>query len=151
MKKLPFLESPLPRWERGLGWGKHRDRPGFHSSGDRRSWATRFCLPGKRFGVARRDQARSRASRDGTTGRRCAAAPGTGAGTTADEQRRIFDVFYGLGDELHHHTSKFEFKGSGLGIGRSIALEIARAHRGGIELVSQPGEGSTLTLWVSVG
>ncbi|MHB8765556.1 MAG: hybrid sensor histidine kinase/response regulator [Deferrisomatales bacterium] len=83
--------------------------------------------------------------------RLCVAVTDSGVGIPADEQRRIFDVFYGLGDELHHHTSKFEFMGSGLGIGLSIALEIARAHRGGIELVSQPGEGSTFTLWVPVG
>lgn len=82
-------------------------------------------------------------------GRRlCVAVSDTGVGIPEQEQGRIFDVFYEIGDERHHHTSKHDFRGSGLGIGLSIALEIARAHGGGIDLRSRPGEGSVFTLWV---
>jgi signal transduction histidine kinase len=81
----------------------------------------------------------------------CVSVADTGVGIPTEQQTRIFDIFYGVGDELHHHTSKFDFMGSGLGIGLSIALEIAKAHGGGIDLQSEEGRGSTFTLWVPAG
>jgi signal transduction histidine kinase len=30
----------------------------------------------------------------------------TGIGIPADQQARIFELFYEVGDSLHHHTSK---------------------------------------------
>jgi signal transduction histidine kinase len=72
----------------------------------------------------------------------------TGVGIPAQEQQKIFEAFYEVGDERHHHTSKHEFGGAGLGIGLSIALEIAKAHGGGIDVKSEPGRGSEFTLWV---
>jgi len=78
----------------------------------------------------------------------CVAVADTGAGIPAAERQRIFDACYGLGHELRHHTSKFEYQGGGLGLGLSIALEIARAHGGGLEVESEPGRGSTFTLWI---
>lgn len=71
-----------------------------------------------------------------------------GVGIPADEQAHVFEAFYGVGDERHHHTSKLDFGGSGLGIGLSLALEIARAHGGGIDIESEPGRGSRVTLWL---
>ncbi|MBE0616618.1 MAG: response regulator [Proteobacteria bacterium] len=86
---------------------------------------------------------------EGESGARfCVSVADTGVGIDPQEQKKIFELFYGLGDERHHHSSKFEFMGSGLGIGLSIALEIARAHGGGIELQSHPQGGSLFTLWV---
>ncbi|MBI5016470.1 MAG: hybrid sensor histidine kinase/response regulator [Deltaproteobacteria bacterium] len=72
----------------------------------------------------------------------------TGVGIPTTEQEKIFEAFYEVADERHHHTSKHEFGGAGLGIGLSIALEIARAHGGGIDVKSEPGRGSEFTLWV---
>ncbi len=72
----------------------------------------------------------------------------TGAGIPADERQRIFDLFHALGDGQHHHTSRYEYQGSGLGLGLSIVAEIARAHGGGIDLDTEPGRGSTFTLWI---
>ncbi len=92
------------------------------------------------------------ARRQGADGARLTVAVAdTGLGIPPDERARIFDLCYGMGPERHHHTSKFEYMGSGLGIGLSIALEIARAHGGGVELASEPGVGSTFTLWVPMG
>jgi signal transduction histidine kinase len=71
----------------------------------------------------------------------------TGVGIPPEEQQKILELFHGVGNQLHHHTSKFEFMGSGLGIGLTIVLEIAKAHGGGLDLSSQPGEGSVFTLW----
>jgi len=80
----------------------------------------------------------------------CVSVADTGVGIPGEEKEKIFQLFYGLGDERHHHSSKFEFMGSGLGIGLSIALEIARAHGGGIELQSRPEGGSLFTFWLPV-
>ena len=82
--------------------------------------------------------------------RLCVTVKDTGVGISDEEQTRIFDFFHGVGDERHHHSSKFEYLGGGLGIGLSIAREIARAHGGGVELQSAVDQGSTFTLWVPV-
>jgi signal transduction histidine kinase len=87
--------------------------------------------------------------RQGSEGARfCVGVSDTGVGIPEKEQGRVFEAFYEVGDERHHHTSKYEFMGSGLGIGLTLALEIARTHEGGIDLVSRPGEGATFTFWV---
>lgn len=87
----------------------------------------RFAVEGKRFQVVVSD---------------------TGVGIPPAEHEKIFEAFYEVADERHHHTSKHEFGGAGLGIGLSIALEIAKAHGGGIDVRSEPGRGSAFTLWV---
>ncbi|HSH68565.1 MAG TPA: response regulator, partial [Deferrisomatales bacterium] len=78
----------------------------------------------------------------------CVTVADTGTGIPPDQRQRIFEACHGLGHELRHHTSKFEYQGAGLGLGLSIAQEIARAHGGGLELESEPGLGSTFTVWV---
>ena len=78
----------------------------------------------------------------------CVTVADTGTGIPPAERQRIFEACHGLGHELRHHTSKFEYQGAGLGLGLSIAQEIARSHGGGLELESEPGLGSTFTVWV---
>ncbi len=63
----------------------------------------------------------------------------TGPGIAVSEQRRIFERFHRLGDELRRETQ-------GTGIGLSLVKSIAEAHSGTVALRSHPGQGSTFTL-----
>ncbi len=60
----------------------------------------------------------------------------TGRGIGAEERKRLFEPF---------HTTKPRGKGTGLGL--AISREIATALKGRIEVESEPGVGSTFTLW----
>ena len=62
-----------------------------------------------------------------------------GIGIPANEQHRIFEKFYRVGDPLVHNT-----KGSGLGL--SLVQHIARAHGGDVVVESTPGAGSKFTI-----
>jgi len=59
----------------------------------------------------------------------------TGFGIKPSDMEHIFQPFY---------TTKSEIKGTGLGL--SISYGIIKKHRGEINVVSQPGEGSTFTV-----
>lgn len=67
----------------------------------------------------------------------------TGIGIPADQQSRIFELFYEVGDTLHHHTSKDDFLGGGMGVGLSIVSDIVQAHQGQVTVQSEVGRGST--------
>jgi signal transduction histidine kinase len=58
-----------------------------------------------------------------------------GIGIPRDEQQKIFDKFYRVGDPLVHNT-----KGSGLGL--SLVRHIVQAHGGEVAVDSEPGRGS---------
>ena len=58
-----------------------------------------------------------------------------GIGIPREEQSKIFDKFYRVGDPLVHNT-----KGSGLGL--SLVKHIVKAHGGEIAVDSEPGRGS---------
>lgn len=68
----------------------------------------------------------------------------SGIGLTADEKKKIFNRF--------HRASKARGSGgsggSGVGLGLSIALSIAEAHGGRIEVDSIPERGSTFTVYL---
>ncbi|HEY6184442.1 MAG TPA: HAMP domain-containing sensor histidine kinase [Terriglobales bacterium] len=58
-----------------------------------------------------------------------------GIGIPQEEQSKIFDKFYRVGDPLVHNT-----KGSGLGL--SLVRHIVKAHGGDVSVDSEPGRGS---------
>ncbi len=62
-----------------------------------------------------------------------------GIGIPTQEQQKIFEKFYRVGDPLVHNT-----KGSGLGL--SLVRHIAEAHGGQVSVDSTPGEGSKFTI-----
>lgn len=62
-----------------------------------------------------------------------------GIGIASQEQQKIFEKFYRVGDPLVHNT-----KGSGLGL--ALVRHIVQAHGGEVSVDSTPGEGSTFTI-----
>jgi two-component system phosphate regulon sensor histidine kinase PhoR len=62
-----------------------------------------------------------------------------GIGIPRSEQLKIFERFHRVSTGLVH-----DVKGSGLGL--AIVRHIVEAHRGRLQLVSSPGEGSTFTM-----
>jgi signal transduction histidine kinase len=67
----------------------------------------------------------------------------TGAGIPAEQQTRVFDRFYRL-DPAHGNTVE------GCGLGLSIAQWIVRAHRGTIEIASEPAKLTTVMVRLPV-
>ena len=65
----------------------------------------------------------------------------TGPGLAPELQARVFERFF-RGDASHN--SKVE----GCGLGLSIARWIVQAHRGKIQFASQPGQVTTVTVWL---
>jgi signal transduction histidine kinase len=63
-----------------------------------------------------------------------------GVGISPEDQTRIFEPFF---------TTKADHGGTGLGL--SVTYGIISDHGGEIELVSQPGVGSTFTVWLPKG
>ncbi|MGG6312152.1 sensor histidine kinase [Paenibacillus macerans] len=66
----------------------------------------------------------------------------TGIGISEEDQQRVFERFYKADKSREHST-----KGSGLGL--SIVNKIVDLHGGGIRLRSQPGAGTTITVFLS--
>jgi signal transduction histidine kinase len=66
-----------------------------------------------------------------------------GIGIPHQEQEKIFEKFYRVGDPLVHNT-----KGSGLGL--SLVRHIVEAHGGDVSVDSAPGQGSKFTIELPV-
>jgi signal transduction histidine kinase len=66
-----------------------------------------------------------------------------GIGIPSQEQNKIFEKFYRVGDPLVHNT-----KGSGLGL--SLVRHIVQAHGGEVMVDSAPGQGSKFTITLPV-
>jgi len=66
-----------------------------------------------------------------------------GIGIPANEQSKIFEKFYRVGDPLVHNT-----KGSGLGL--SLVRHIVQAHGGEVAVESTPGKGSKFIITLPV-
>jgi signal transduction histidine kinase len=64
----------------------------------------------------------------------------TGSGIMPEEQALIFTPFY-----RGKHAKRIQ---QGMGLGLSIARDLAEAHNGQITLESTPGQGSQFTLWL---
>jgi PAS domain S-box-containing protein len=67
----------------------------------------------------------------------------TGPGIAPQEQSRLFERFY-------RGTAGQASSAPGTGLGLAISKEIMELHGGDITLESQPGQGSTFTIWMSV-
>ncbi|MBN2289893.1 MAG: HAMP domain-containing histidine kinase [Candidatus Glassbacteria bacterium] len=64
----------------------------------------------------------------------------TGIGMSKEEVAMVFEEFYRTSD------AKAKYEGTGLGL--SIVWEIIEGHGGRIEVVSEPGRGTTFTVWL---
>jgi signal transduction histidine kinase len=87
-------------------------------SGESRKVSVRAAVEGKAAAIAVRD---------------------CGIGIRKEDLQRLFERFYRAGDELTRAV-----KGSGLGL--TLVKEIVEAHRGTIEVESEPGRGSVFTI-----
>jgi PAS domain S-box-containing protein len=65
----------------------------------------------------------------------------SGIGVDIDEQLKIFDKFYEIGEIRHHSTGKHKFQGKGTGVGLAIVKGMVEAH-GGMVWVESPASGT---------
>ena len=72
----------------------------------------------------------------------------TGIGIPDDEREWIFGLFYEVGDTLHHHSSKSQFKGGGMGIGLAIVSDIVAAHQGRVTVDGEVDRGSQFVVTI---
>lgn len=66
-----------------------------------------------------------------------------GIGISVEDQKKVFDKFFRVASGLIHNVK-------GTGIGLSLVKQIVDAHKGKIELVSKPGQGSTFRIIIPI-
>ena len=81
----------------------------------------------------------------------CLVIRDTGIGVPPSEQESIFEMFHSAQPVEHHSTSKYAFKGGGLGLGLPVVKGIVEAHDGRIWVESEadgvnPLPGSAFTI-----
>ena len=75
----------------------------------------------------------------------------SGIGMSEARRARLFDRALQVGESAHHHSSgTLEFNSAGLGLGLSIARGIVQAHGGTLEVDSEVGRGTTVTIRLPV-
>ncbi len=70
----------------------------------------------------------------------------TGIGISLDEQEKIFDSFYEIGNINTHKSGTYEFMSKGLGLGLSIAKKFIETNKGVIRVQSKEGQGATFII-----
>ncbi len=70
----------------------------------------------------------------------------SGIGIDTDEQLKIFDKFYEVGEIRHHSSGKHKFRGKGAGLGLAIVKGMVEAHGGMVWVESTGGAGSSFFL-----
>ncbi|MCB2189591.1 MAG: cell wall metabolism sensor histidine kinase WalK [Deltaproteobacteria bacterium] len=68
----------------------------------------------------------------------------TGPGIPLEHQARVFERFYRVDRDRSRQLG-------GTGLGLAIVKHVMAAHKGRVELLSQPGRGSTFRLWLPAG
>jgi two-component system OmpR family sensor kinase len=64
----------------------------------------------------------------------------TGPGLSAEQRERVFERFYRADEARTRHVDRAT---TSTGLGLAIVAAIVRAHRGTVELASEPGVGAT--------
>lgn len=70
----------------------------------------------------------------------------TGTGIEPECLPRIFDPFFTRFDVSHHRSGSYEFNRRGLGLGLPVAKAFVEMHGGKLEVVSDVGRGTTVTI-----
>jgi signal transduction histidine kinase len=104
--------------------------------------AIKFTPDGGRIALTAR-----RSLRDGVDGVEISVID-TGVGIEAQCQPRLFEAFFTGFDVSHHSSGHFEHGKKGIGLGLSIVRAFVDLHGGTISVKSEPGSGSTFTIWL---
>jgi len=74
----------------------------------------------------------------------------TGIGIDAESRQRIFEPFFTSFDVSRHASGQFEFNRRGLGLGLSIVKEFIDLHGGTIQVETEPGKGTMVTIGLPI-
>jgi signal transduction histidine kinase len=75
----------------------------------------------------------------------------TGVGIDAAHRGHLFETFFTGFDVSRHSSGHFEFGRKGLGLGLSLVKSFVEMHGGKVSVVSEPGKGSTFTMFLPKG
>ena len=66
-----------------------------------------------------------------------------GVGIDPDDRHHLFEPFFTGFDTMHHSSGEYQFCKRGIGLGLCLVKTFVELHRGEVEVVSAPGQGST--------